>query len=67
VLDNDAFEAFEENGIYDQETAKAFRTLLAKNGTADPMKLFVEFRGREPKIDALLRNRGLDRSGRSSQ
>ena len=67
VLDNDAFEAFEENGIYDQETANAFRTLLAKNGTADPMELFVEFRGREPKIDALLRNRGLSRSDRSSQ
>ncbi len=59
VLDNDAFEAFEKNGIYDQETAQAFRRLLAKNGTADPMELFVEFRGREPKIDALLRNRGL--------
>ncbi|MFP4620281.1 MAG: M3 family metallopeptidase [Bacteroidales bacterium] len=60
VLDNDAFEAFTEKGIYDQETAGAFRELLAKNGIADPMELFVEFRGREPKIDALLRNRGLE-------
>ncbi|MEF8810168.1 MAG: M3 family metallopeptidase [Bacteroidales bacterium] len=59
VLDNDAFQAFEEKGIYDQQTAEAFRRLLAKNGTADPMELFVEFRGREPKIDALLKNRGL--------
>jgi peptidyl-dipeptidase Dcp len=59
VLDNDAFEAFEKDGIYDQQTAEAFRTLLAKNGIKDPMKLYVNFRGREPKIDALLRNRGL--------
>ncbi len=59
VLDNDAFEAFEKNGIYDQQTAEAFRTLLAKNGIKDPMKLYVNFRGREPKIEALLRNRGL--------
>jgi len=59
VLDNDAFEAFEENGIYDPQTAEAFRTLLAKNGIKDPMKLYVNFRGHEPKEDALLRNRGL--------
>ena len=60
VLDNDAFEAFEENGIYDQETAAAFRTLLAENGIKDPMELYKNFRGREPKEDALLRNRGLN-------
>ena len=60
VLDNDAFEAFEKHGIYDQETAEAFRTLLAKNGTKDPMQLYVDFRGRKPKEDALLRNRGLN-------
>lgn len=60
VLDNDAFEAFENNGIYDEETAWSFRKLLEKNGTADPMKLFMNFRGREPEIDALLRNRGLN-------
>jgi len=60
VLDNDAFEAFEENGIYDQETAAAFRTLLAENGTKDPMQLYIDFRGRKPKEDALLRNRGLN-------
>jgi peptidyl-dipeptidase Dcp len=59
VLDNDAFEAFEENGIYDQETASKFRTLLEKDGTMDAMKLYKQFRGREPKIEPLLRNRGL--------
>jgi peptidyl-dipeptidase Dcp len=59
VLDNDAFEAFNENGIYDQETASKFRTLLEKDGTMDAMKLYKQFRGREPKIEPLLRNRGL--------
>ena len=60
VLDNDAFEAFEEDGIYDPQTAEAFRTLLAKNGIKDPMELYVNFRGRKPREDALLRNRGLN-------
>lgn len=59
VLDNDAFEAFSKNGIYDQETASKFRTLLEKDGTMDAMKLYKQFRGREPKIEPLLRNRGL--------
>ncbi|MFP4449131.1 MAG: M3 family metallopeptidase [Bacteroidales bacterium] len=59
VLDNDAFEAFEENGIFDQETAAKFRTLLEKDGYSDAMELYKQFRGREPKEDALLRNRGL--------
>lgn len=59
VLDNDAYEAFEKNGIFDQETADKFRTLLAKNSYSDAMDLYVQFRGREPKEDALLRNRGL--------
>jgi len=59
VLDNDAFEAFEKNGIYDQETAEKFRHLLAKDGTTNSMELYVKFRGRKPKIDALLENRGL--------
>ncbi|MFP4526766.1 MAG: M3 family metallopeptidase [Bacteroidales bacterium] len=59
VLDNDAFEAFEENGIFDQETAEKFRTLLEKDGYSDAMELYKQYRGREPKEDALLRNRGL--------
>ena len=59
VLDNDAFEAFEENGIYDQETASKFRHLLEKAGTRDAMKLYKNIRGQEPKIEPLLRNRGL--------
>jgi len=60
VLDSDAFEAFKEHGIFDQETARLFReNILARGGTADPMKLYVAFRGQEPTKDALLRNRGL--------
>jgi len=60
VLDSDAFEAFKEHGIFDQETARLFReNILARGGTADPKKLYVAFRGQEPTKDALLRNRGL--------
>jgi len=60
VLDSDAFEAFKEHGLFDQETARLFReNVLARGGTADPMELYVAFRGQEPTKDALLRNRGL--------
>jgi len=61
VLDSDAFEAFHETGnIFDRETATAFRkNILEKGGTADPMKLYVDFRGKEPVIEPLLRKRGL--------
>ncbi|MFP4023725.1 MAG: M3 family metallopeptidase [Thiohalospira sp.] len=60
VLDNDAFEAFKETSIFDQETAQSFReNVLAKNGIKDAMEMYVAFRGREPKIDALLNNLGI--------
>ncbi|MCX6325924.1 MAG: M3 family metallopeptidase [Bacteroidia bacterium] len=60
VLDNDAFEAFKEKGIFDQATATSFRkNILEKNGTMDAMQMFVNFRGREPVIEPLLKNRGL--------
>ncbi len=61
VLDADAFQAFKENGIFDRETAMAFRNnVLAKGGSEDPMKLYVKFRGQEPDIKALLERRGLN-------
>ena len=61
VLDEDAFEAFKENGIFDKETAQSFReNVLAKNGIKDAMEMYVAFRGREPKIDALLKNLGIN-------
>jgi peptidyl-dipeptidase Dcp len=60
VLDNDAFEAFKEKGIFDQATALSYRkNILEKNGTMDAMQMFVNFRGREPKIEPLLKNTGL--------
>lgn len=60
VLDNDAFEAFKETSLYDRKTAERFRKyVLEKNGIADPDQLYKKFRGREPEIEPLLRNRGL--------
>ena len=60
MLDSDAFQAFKEKGdIFDQATAKAFRELLSKSGGEDPAGLFRLFRGRYPKVDALLEKRGL--------
>jgi oligopeptidase A len=60
VLSSDAFSRFEEEGIYNAQVGKAFmENILEKGGTHDPMDLFIAFRGREPKIDALLRHSGL--------
>ncbi len=63
VLDSDAFEAFEESGnIFNRELAAKFRKeVLAPGGKNDALDMYVAFRGREPKIDALLRNRGLNK------
>lgn len=62
VLDADAFEAFKEKGdLFDKQTASDFRNyILAKSGSEDSMLLYKKFRGREPKVDALLKNRGLN-------
>jgi peptidyl-dipeptidase Dcp len=61
VLDNDAFAAFKEKGLFDQATAASFRkNILEKNGTMDAMQMFVNFRGREPVIGPLLKDRGLN-------
>ena len=60
VLDSDAFQAFKEKGdLFDPETAAAFRQLLSRGGSEDPAVLFRRFRGRDPKVDALLAKRGL--------
>jgi peptidyl-dipeptidase Dcp len=60
VLDADAFAAFKENGIFDQETARAFRdNVLSRGGTENPMELYKRFRGQEPSIDALMRRDGI--------
>ncbi|TLX72662.1 M3 family metallopeptidase [Labilibacter sediminis] len=60
ILDSDAFQAFNENGIFDKETASKFRTnILERGGTEDPMKLYEKFRGAKPDENALLNDRGL--------
>ena len=60
VLDADAFSAFKENGIFDKETALRFKKMLQSGGTVDPMELYVEFRGKQPSVDALLRRDGIN-------
>ncbi len=60
VLDADAFEAFVETSLFDQEVATAFReNILEKGGTEDPMILYLRFRGKEPSKESLLKKRGL--------
>ncbi|MBP6065791.1 M3 family metallopeptidase [Bacteroides sp.] len=60
VLDNDAFEAFRENGIFDQETARRFRSnVLEKGDSEEPMVLYRNFRGAEPQLEPMLKNRGM--------
>jgi len=60
VLDSDAFQAFKEKGLFDQATAKSFRTnILETGGTEDAMTLYKRFRGREPSVEPLLIKRGL--------
>jgi peptidyl-dipeptidase Dcp len=61
VLDKDAFQAFVETGdLFDSETAQRLRDeILSRGGTRPGMELYVNFRGREPSIQALLEARGL--------
>jgi len=60
VLDSDAFEAFKETSLFDKETAQSFReNILERGGTEEPMTLYLRFRGAEPKIEPLLKKRGL--------
>lgn len=60
VLSADAFSVFEENGLFDASTGKRFlETVLQNGGAEDAMTLFKAFRGREPSINALLRQAGI--------
>jgi oligopeptidase A len=60
VLSADAFGAFEEHGVFDPATARRFLTsILERGGSRDAMEAFVEFRGRRPQIEPLLRTLGL--------
>ncbi|UCF78435.1 MAG: M3 family metallopeptidase [Candidatus Eiseniibacteriota bacterium] len=61
VLDTDAFQAFKETSLFDQTTARSFRdNILSTGGTEEPMTLYRRFRGTEPKVDALLKEKGFD-------
>lgn len=60
VLSADAFSKFEEEGIFDSETGRAFLTeILSKGGSEEPMILFKNFRGRKPNLNALLHHYGI--------
>jgi oligopeptidase A len=60
VLSADAFSKFEENGVFDRRTGREFmQNILEQGGVREPMELFVKFRGREPRIEPLLRQSGL--------
>jgi peptidyl-dipeptidase Dcp len=60
VLDADAFSLFKEREIFNPEIAQSFReTILSKGGTADPMELYLRFRGQKPTTEALKKRCGI--------
>jgi len=60
VLSADAFSAFEETGLFDAETGRRYREAILEVGGSRPaLDSFVAFRGREPRLDALLRHQGI--------
>lgn len=60
VLAADAYSRFEEEGIFNRETGQSFLdNILSRGGSEEPMELFKRFRGREPKLDAMLRKAGI--------
>lgn len=60
VLDADAFELFQEKGVFDPETAESFqKNILSAGGSEHPSILYERFRGRAPKQEALLKRAGL--------
>ena len=59
VLDADAFERFKQEGIFSTAAANGFAEILSSGGTVAPDELFKKFRGRDPKVDALLKRAGI--------
>jgi oligopeptidase A len=60
VLAADAFAAFEEQGVFDRKVAQRFLdAILSQGGSRKALDAFVEFRGRPPDVNALLRQQGL--------
>jgi len=60
VLDADAFQAFKETDLFNQDLADSFRKHVLARGGNDMMAQYVKFRGREPKVDALIARLGLE-------
>lgn len=61
VLAADAYQVFQEKGVFDGDTAAAFREhVLSRGGTEHPAILYQNFRGKEASIDALLKKRNID-------
>ncbi|MEC8879679.1 MAG: oligopeptidase A [Pseudomonadota bacterium] len=61
VLSCDAYARFEEEGPFNEATGRDFRDkILARGGSREPMELFVDFRGREPSVEPLLRHSGIE-------
>jgi len=62
VLDADTFAAFKNSGnVFNPELAKKYKKMISSGGSKDPMKLYKEFMGRAPKIDALMKRKGFDK------
>ncbi|SFB96190.1 M3 family metallopeptidase [Pseudoalteromonas denitrificans] len=60
IYDADTWEVFKEKGIFDQATAQGYRKhVLEPGGTEDPALMYKRFRGQDPKIEPLLKRRGL--------
>jgi len=60
VLDADAFQAFKETDLFNKKLAASFRKNVLSRGSNDMMAQYIQFRGAEPKVDALLKRRGLN-------
>jgi oligopeptidase A len=61
VLSADAFSKFEEDGIFNKDTGNEFlHSILEQGGVKEPMEMFINFRGRKPSIDALLKHSGIN-------
>jgi oligopeptidase A len=60
VMAADAFSLFQEKGIFDTDTSRAFEhTFMASGGAREPLDVFIDFRGREPEVAALLQQSGI--------
>ena len=60
MIECDAFSRFQEEGIFDRDAARSWvENVLSRGGTEHPMTLYKRFRGREPRIEAMMRRDGI--------